>query len=107
MASISKEDKTITIVCQSDDEASARGDLRELLEANPGYTPVLILEDAVGNQVTHTSLEAPTRRSSAPTVVSEPVIADEEAGDTVNDEEDDDGEDDEDDEDEEEDEGTE
>jgi hypothetical protein len=29
------------------------------LDDNPGYTPVLVVEDPMGNQITHTSLSAP------------------------------------------------
>lgn len=56
MPSISKEDKTITWVCEAADEASARVDLQELLDANPGYKPVLVLENADGTQNTITNL---------------------------------------------------
>ena len=71
MPSISKDDKTITWVCPADDEGQVRVGLKELLEANPGYTPVLIVEDAAGKETTYTSLDAPKRRRSAPTVVSD------------------------------------
>ena len=57
MPSISKEDMTITWACVAEDEAQARVDLQELLDANPGYTPVLIVEDAAGNETTYNSLE--------------------------------------------------
>ena len=76
MPSISKDDKTITWMSPAEDEAQARIDLQELLDANPGYTPVLIVEDAAGKVTTHTSLDAPARRRSAPT-----VVADEDGGD--------------------------
>ena len=56
MAVVNKEDKTITLVCQPEDEASAKVDLQELLAENPGYQPVLIVEDAEGNQVTTTDV---------------------------------------------------
>ena len=62
MPTINKDDMTITVVCQSGDEASARADLQELLEANPGYKPVLTVEDAAGNEVTHTDLTSETKR---------------------------------------------
>jgi len=81
MPSISKDDKTITWITPAEDEAEARVDLQELLDANPGYTPVLIVEDAAGKVTTHTSLDAPKRRGSAPAAVSNPVIVDEESGD--------------------------
>ena len=81
MPSVSKDDKTITWVTPAEDEAEARVDLQELLDANPGYTPVLIVEDAAGKVTTHTSLDAPKRRGStaAPVGVSNPVIVDQEA----------------------------
>ena len=56
MPTINKEDMTITIVCQTEDEAGARVELQELLEANPGYKPVLTVEDSEGNETTHTDL---------------------------------------------------
>ena len=71
MPSISKENKTITWTCVAEDEAKAKVGLKELLDANPGYTPVLIVEDAAGQETTHTSLDAPTRRRSAPKVASD------------------------------------
>ena len=68
MPSISKEDKTITWVCEAADEASARVDLQEILDANPGYTPILIVEDASGEEKTYTSLSGRrTRRQSSAT----------------------------------------
>jgi len=70
MPSISKDDKTITWACVAEDEAKAKVGLKELLDANPGYTPVLIVEDAAGKETTYNSLSAPARRRSAPTVVS-------------------------------------
>ena len=80
MPSISKEDKTITWVCEAEDEAKAKVGLQELLDANPGYTPVLIVEDADGQETTSTCSEAPTRRrGSAPVVESEPAITDQES----------------------------
>ena len=83
MPSISKDDKTITWMSPAEDEAQARIDLQELLDANPGYTPVLIVEDAAGEETTYTSLEAPARQQS-PASVSEPVDeeAEGEGGDT-------------------------
>ena len=81
MPSVSKDDKTITWACVAEDEAKAKVGLQELLDANPGYTPVLIVEDAAGKETTYTSLDAPKRRRSAPTVVSTSVVEDEESGD--------------------------
>jgi len=60
MPSISKDDKTITWACVAEDEAKAKVGLQELLDANPGYTPVLIVEDAAGKETTYNSLEAPS-----------------------------------------------
>ena len=79
MPSISKDDKTITWACVAEDEAKAKVGLKELLDANPGYTPVLIVEDAAGKETTYTSLGAPKRRGSASSAVSNPVIVDQEA----------------------------
>ena len=71
MPTINKDDMTITVVCQSGDEASARADLQELLEANPGYKPVLTVEDAAGNEVTHTDLSSRRQSRSEATVAEE------------------------------------
>ena len=72
MATINKEDMTITIVSQLEDEASARVDLQELLDVNPGYKPVLVLENADGTQNTITNLSrepiaSPSNRVEIPT----------------------------------------
>ena len=72
MAKIDHDAKTVSTVCQPNDEAGVRVALQEILDDNPGYTPVLVVEGADGKETTYTSLEAPTRRRSAPTVVSEP-----------------------------------
>ena len=77
MPSISKDDKTVTWVCEAEDEAVCRVGLQELLDANPGYTPVLSVEDAAGKVTTHTSLDAPVSTSAA---VDAPVVSDTEAG---------------------------
>ena len=81
MPTINKDDMTITIVCQSEDEAGARVELQELLEANPGYKPVLTVEDPVGNEITHTDLSAPTKSRSSKAEAEEPaeVVAEEPA----------------------------
>ena len=71
MPSVSKDDKTITWVTPAEDEAEARVDLQELLDANPGYTPVLIVEDDDGKETKYTTLEVRTRRRAAPTVASQ------------------------------------
>ena len=65
MPSISKENKTITWACVAEDEAKAKVGLKELLDANPGYTPVLIVEDAAGKETTYTSLDV-TLEEDAP-----------------------------------------
>ena len=71
MPSVSKDDKTITWVTPAEDEAEARVDLQELLDANPGYTPVLIVEDDDGKETKYTTLEVRTRRRAASTVASQ------------------------------------
>ena len=103
MPRIWHENKTVEWRTNPEDEAASRVDLQELLDANPGYTPVLIVEDAKGKEKTYSSL------SVAPIAEEEPAEVVEEAGDPDNDEddEDDEDEDDEDDEDEDEDAGTE
>ena len=63
MPTINKEDMTITIVCQTEDEAGARVELQELLEANPGYKPVLTVEDSEGNETTPTALSKVAKAS--------------------------------------------
>lgn len=73
MPTINKDDMTITIVCQSEDEAGARVELQELLEANPGYKPVLTVEDPVGNEITHTDLSAPAKSRSSKAEAEEPA----------------------------------
>jgi len=80
MPSISKVDKTVTWVCEAEDEAVCRVGLQELLDANPGYTPVLSVEDAAGKVTTYTSLDAPKRRGAAAAAVDAPVVSDTEAG---------------------------
>ena len=82
MATVNKEDKTITLVCQPEDEASAKVNLQELLDANPGYSPVLVVEDADGNQTTRTDLAEKPRRGRPRTrtvmvEVEEPIPDDE------------------------------
>ena len=71
MPSINKEDKTITWVCEAADEAQTRVDLQELLDKNPGYTPVLTVEDTDGKETKYTTLEVRTRRRAASTVASQ------------------------------------
>ena len=89
MAKIDHQAKTVSTVCQADDEAKVRVALQEILDDNPGYTPVLIVEDAKGKEKTYSSL------SVAPIAEEEPAEVVEEAGDPDNDEDDEDDDDDE------------
>ena len=79
MAAINHNEKTVSTVCQADDEEKVRVALQEILDANPGYTVVLVVEDAEGNQTTHTDLSsAPTptrrRRAGSEVIVEEPPV---------------------------------
>jgi hypothetical protein len=65
MAKIDHDNKTVSAVCQTDDEAKVRVALQEILDDNPGYTPVLVVEDAAGKETTYTSLTDRRRRSTA------------------------------------------
>jgi hypothetical protein len=68
MAKIDHDAQTVSTVCQAEDEAKVRVALQEILDANPGYTPVLIVEDASGEEKTYTSLSSRrTRRQSSAT----------------------------------------
>ena len=88
MATINKEDMTITVVCQSEDEASARADLQELLEANPGYKPVLTVEDAAGKEKTYSSLSvAPNAQEEPAEQVVEEIATEDEVVEEATDEE--------------------
>ena len=71
MAKIDHDAQTVSTVCQAEDEAKVRVALQEILDANPGYTPVLIVEDTDGKETKYTTLEVRTRRRAAPTVASE------------------------------------
>ena len=73
MAKIDHQAKTVSTVCQADDEAKVRVALQEILDDNPGYTPVLIVEDADGAEKTYTSLSASNRRGrrGEPAVIEE------------------------------------
>ena len=71
MAKIDHDAKTVSTVCQPDDEAGVRVALQEILDDNPGYTPVLVVEDADGKETTYTSLVAPTSRRRATTTTEE------------------------------------
>ena len=77
MPRIWHENKTVEWRTNAEDEAVSRVGLQELLDNNPGYTPVLIVEDDDGKETKYTTLEVRTRRRAAPTVASES----EEAGD--------------------------
>ena len=74
MPTISRDDKTITWVCQADDEAKVRVGLKELLDKNPGYTPVLVVEGANGKETTYNTLTQSSRRTR---VVAEEVVEEE------------------------------
>ena len=65
MPRIWHENKTVEWRTNPEDEAASRVDLQELLDANPGYTPVLIVEDAAGKETTYTSLDV-TLEEDAP-----------------------------------------
>ena len=78
MPRIWHENKTVEWRTNAEDETVSRVGLQELLDNNPGYTPVLIVEDAAGEETTYTSLDAPKRRGAAAAVVTNPVVIDEE-----------------------------
>ena len=86
MPNIDHAAKTVRTVCVLDDEAKARVILQEMLDNNPGYTPVLVVEDADGKETTYTSLTStdvakrPRGRPRTRTVmveVEEPIPDDE------------------------------
>ena len=88
MAKIDHDAKTVSTVCQTDDEAGVRVALQEILDDNPGYGVILTVEDPMGNEITHTSLSAPVEDE----VVEEPAeeteeSAEEEAEEDTSDEE--------------------
>jgi len=70
MAKIDHDAKTVSTVCQPDDEAGVRVALQEILDDNPGYTPVLVVEGADGKESTYTSLK-PSRAKATTTAVAE------------------------------------
>ena len=70
MAKIDHDAKTVSTVCQTDDEAGVRVALQEILDKNPGYSPVLVVEGADGKETTYTSLK-PSRAKATTTVVEE------------------------------------
>jgi len=106
MATIDHDAKTVSTVCQLDDEAGVRVALQEILDDNPGYKPILIVEDANGKETTYTSLSvAPIAEEEPAEVVEEAGDPDTDGEDTVNDEDEEDEEDEDEDEGEE-DEGT-
>ena len=80
MAKIDHQAKTVSTVCQADDEAKVRVALQEILDDNPGYTPVLIVEDAAGEEKTYTSLSGSSRRNRRQSsATEEPAEEEEEA----------------------------
>ena len=83
MATIDHDAKTVSTVCQLDDEAGVRVALQEILDDNPGYKPILIVEDANGKETTYTSLSAPVKDEVAEVAgpIEEPaeVVAEEPA----------------------------
>ena len=62
MARIDHDAKTVSTVCQPDDEAGVRVALQEILDDNPGYTPILVVEGADGKEVTYTDLTSGAKR---------------------------------------------
>jgi len=81
MAKIDHQAKTVSTVCQADDEAKVRVALQEILDDNPGYTPVLIVEDASGEEKTYTSLTASTSRGRGRR--GEPAVTEEQEEETT------------------------
>ena len=81
MPTIDKDAKTVRIVCQERNVVHARQVIQEILDDNPGYTPVLVVEDPMGNQITHTDLSAPAKSRSSKAEAEEPaeVVAEEPA----------------------------
>ena len=59
MPVINKTDKTITCRTKPEREAKARVVLQELLDENPGYTPILIIKGPPGQEKTYTRLSEP------------------------------------------------
>lgn len=72
MAKIDHDAKTVSTVCQPDDEAGVRVALQEILDANPGYTPVLVVEGADGKEKTYTSLTSSRAKATTTPVVEPP-----------------------------------
>ena len=85
MAKIDHDAQTVSTVCQAEDEAKVRVALQEILDANPGYTPVLIVENASGEEKTYTSLTGSTRRGrrGESAVTEEPAAEEEEEEETT------------------------
>jgi|GEM_PF-4172912 hypothetical protein len=73
MPTIDKDAKTVRIVCQERNVVHARQVIQEILDDNPGYTPVLVVEDPMGNQITHTDLSAPAKSRSSKAEAEEPA----------------------------------
>ena len=73
MAKIDHDAKTVSTVCQPDDEAGVRVALQEILDALPGYTPVLVVEGADGKEKTYTSLTSSRAKATTTVVEEEPA----------------------------------
>jgi hypothetical protein len=78
MAKIDHDAKTVSTVCQPDDEAGVRVALQEILDDNPGYKPILVVEGADGTEKTYTSLTS-SRAKATTTPVVEPAEETEES----------------------------
>jgi hypothetical protein len=78
MAAIDHAAKTVSTVCQSDDEAGVRVALQEILDDNPGYKVVLVVEGEDGKEKTYTSLTS-SRAKATTTPVVEPAEETEES----------------------------
>jgi hypothetical protein len=70
MPKIDHDAKTVRIVCQERNVVHAREVVQEILDDNPGYSPVLVVEGADGKETTYTSLK-PSRAKATTTVVEE------------------------------------
>jgi hypothetical protein len=73
MAKIDHDAKTVSTVCQPDDEAGVRVALQEILDGLPGYKPVLVVEGADGKDKTYTSLTSSRAKATTTVVEEEPA----------------------------------
>ena len=73
MAAIDHAAKTVSTVCQSDDEAGVRVALQEILDDNPGYKVVLVVEGEDGKEKTYTSLTSSRAKATTTVVEEEPT----------------------------------